>query len=104
MKKFKFNKDFKYKFTLAAISLLVLISVLSYQFTNENFYIISSFIGFLSLIAIIISISGFIRSLKKLNKPKSKERILSFIVISITACLLLYIIIENLIKAIKFIL
>lgn len=104
MKKIKFKKDFKYKFTIVILSLFMLIGVLSNQFTDKNFYIISTCIGILSLIAIIISTIGLLKSLKKLQKPRSKKTILSMIVISLTSCLFLYIITANLINALKFIL
>ena len=103
MKKLKFKTDFKFKFTIVVISLLMFIGVLSYQFTGKNFYIISTVIGVLSLIAIIISVVGLLKSIKKLKKPKSKKRIFTLIVISITVCLFLYIIIANLIDAFKYI-
>lgn len=100
MKKLKFKKDFKYKFTIVILSLLMFIGVLSSHFTDKNFYIISSLIGCFSLIAIVISVIGLFKSLKKL---KSKTRFFSIIMISLTACLLLYIITANIIEAIKFI-
>ena len=103
MKKISFKTEFKFKLTIVVLSLLMLIGVLSYQFTNENFYIISTFIGILSLIAIIFSIIGFLKSIKKLKKPKSKKRITSLLVISIVASLFLYIIVANLVDAVKFI-
>lgn len=103
MKKINFKTEFKFKLTIVVLSLLMCIGVLSYQFTNENFYLISTFIGVLSLIVIIISIIGFLKSIKKLNKTKSKKRITYLVVISIVASLFLYVIVANLFEAVKFI-
>lgn len=103
MKKLNFKTEFKFKLTIVVLSILMLIGVLSYQFTNENFYIISTIIGFLSLIVIVISIIGFIKSIKKLKKTNKKIKITSLVLISLIACLLLYIITENLFDAIKLI-
>ena len=103
MKKLNFKTEFKFKLTIVSLSILMFIGVLSYQFTNENFYIVSTIIGFLSIIVIVLSIIGFIRSIKKLKKTKSKKKITPLVLISLIACLLLYIITENLFEAIKLI-
>ena len=103
MKKLNFKTEFKFKLTIVVLSILMLIGVLSYQFTNENFYIISTIIGILSLIVIVLSIIGFIKSIKKFKKTKSKKKITSLVLISLIACLFLYIITENLFKALKLI-
>lgn len=101
MKKLNFKTEFKFKLTIVVLSILMLIGVLSYQFTNENFYIISTIIGFLSLIVIVLSIIGFLKSIKKFKKTESKKKITSLVIISLIACLFLYIITENLIEALK---
>ena len=75
MKKFKINTDLKVKLSIILISLLILIGILSYQFTDQNFYIISTIIGILILITFILSIIGFIRSIKNFKRPKTKRRI-----------------------------
>jgi len=103
MKKLNFKTEFKFKLTIVSLSILMLIGVLSYQFTNENFYLISTIIGFLSLIVLVLSVIGFLKSIKKLKKTKSKKKITPLVLISFVACLFLYIIIENLIDAIKLI-
>ena len=102
MKKFKFKTDFKFKLSIVALSLLMFIGVLSYQFTDKNFYIISTVIGFLSIVVVILSIIGFLKSLKSLKQSKSKKRVIAIFVTSIVGCFFLYIIITNLIKALKF--
>lgn len=103
MKKLNLKTDFKFKFTIVVISLLLFIGVLSYQFTGKNFYIISTIIGVLSIAAIIFSLVGFLKALKNLKQPKSKKRIISLLVISFIVCLFLYIIIANLMDAAKLI-
>lgn len=102
MKKIKFKTDFKFKLSIVALSLLMFLGVLSYQFTDKNFYIISTIIGILSLIVIILSVIGFFRSLKYLRESKSKKRIMAILVTSFVGCFFLYIIISNLMAAIKF--
>ena len=102
MKKLNLKTDIKFKMTIVVISLLIFISILSYQFTSANFFIISTIIGILSIIAIIISIIGFLKSIKKLKNRKSKKRIFSLILIGFLVCALLYFIIANIIDAIEY--
>lgn len=102
MKKFNFKTDLKFKLPIVVIAILIFIGILSYQFTNANFYIISSIIGVLTLIAVILSVIGLFKSIKTLRKPKSKKRIVSLIVVGILICLLLYLIVENIMNAISF--
>ena len=101
MKRLNFKTDIKFKFSIVIISLLMLILILSSQFTDKNFYIITTIIGALSLIAIIISVIGLLRSIKNLKQPTSKRRITSIIVIAFVTCLFFYLIVANIIEAVK---
>ena len=101
MRKLKFKKDFKFKMTIVVISLLIFIGLLSSHFTESNFYFISTIIGFLSLIAIIVAAIGFLKALKKFKKPYSTKSIVPILLTSLLMCLLLYLIIENIMDAIK---
>ncbi len=101
MKKLKFKTDLKFKLTLVVLSLLMFIGVLSYQFTDENFNIISKIIGVFSLITIAISIIGFIKSLKVLKKTKSRKKLIYLLVRIIIICLFLYLVLTNLYDAIN---
>ena len=65
MKKFKINTDFKIKLPIITLSLFTLIGILSYQFNNSNFYIISTIIGFLTMILALFSLIGLYNSIKK---------------------------------------
>lgn len=103
MKKLNFKTEFKFKLTIVTLSILMFIGVLSYQFTDENFFIVSTVIGVLSIIVIVLSIIGFIQSIKKYKKTKTKKKITPLVLISLIACILLYIIIENLFDALKLI-
>ena len=102
MRKFKFKTDFKYKLTIVAISLLIFIGILSYQFTSANFYIISSIIGILTLIAVIVSVLGFLKYIKELEKPVASKRLLLNIVISAFIAFLIYLILVNIFDAIQY--
>ena len=101
MKRLNFKTDIKFKFSIVIISLLMLILILSSQFTDKNFYIITTIIGALSLIAIIISVIGLLRSIKNLKQPTSKRRITSIIVIAFVTCLFFYLIVANIIEVLK---
>ncbi|KOY52801.1 hypothetical protein [Polaribacter dokdonensis] len=101
MKRLNFKTDIKFKFSIVIISLLMLILVLSSQFTDKNFYIVTTVIGVLSLIAIIISVIGLLRSIKNLKQPTSKRRIASIIVIAFVTCLFFYLIVANIIEVLK---
>ena len=103
MKKFKFKTDLKFKLTIVVLSLLMLIGVLSYSFTKENFYITSTIIGGFSIITVIISIIGFIKSLKVLKETKSRKKLIYLIVRIIIICSFLYLVTVNLIDAINYI-
>ena len=65
MKKFKINTDFKIKLPIITLSLFTLIGILNYQFNNSNFYIISTIIGFLTMILALFSLIGLYNSIKK---------------------------------------
>lgn len=101
MKKLNLKTDIKFKFTIVIISLLLLILVLSSQFTDKNSYLITTIIGVLSLIAIIISVIGLLRSIKNLKQPLSKRKITSIIIIAFVTCAYFYLIITNIIDVIK---
>jgi hypothetical protein len=101
MKRLNFKTDIKFKFSIVIISLLMLILVISSQFTDKNFYIVTTVIGVLSLIAIIISVIGLLRSIKNLKQPTSKRRITSIIVIAFVTCLFFYLIVANIIEVLK---
>ena len=101
MKKFNINTDFKIKLPIITLSLFILIGILSYQFNNSNFYTISTIIGFLTIILALFSLAGLYNTIKKSRNPLSIKRILSLIAISLIACTLLYIIVENIFEAIK---
>lgn len=102
MKKINFKTDFKVKLPIVIIAILVFIGILSYQFTDKNFYLISTIIGVLILFAIILSIIGLLRSIKKLKGPKTKRRMFSLFAGGFLICVLLYLIIDNIINAIKY--
>lgn len=102
MKKFTLKTDLKLKLPIVVIALLIFIGILSYQFTNSNFYIISTTIGVLSLIAVILSILGLMKSIKNLKRPKSKKTVFTLIALGALVCALLYLIVANIIDAIKY--
>lgn len=102
MKKNLFKTDLKFKLPIVLIAILVFIGILSYQFTNDNFYIISSIIGVLTLFAIIISIIGLVKSIQKIKKPKNTKRIILYMFIGVLICLLLYLIVANILDAIQY--
>lgn len=102
MKKFTLKTDLKLKLPIVLIALLIFIGILSYQFTNSNFYIISTIIGVLSLIAVILSIIGLMKSIKNLKRPKSKKAVISLVGLGALICLLLYLIVANIVDAIKY--
>ena len=102
MKKINFKTDFKVKLPIVIIAILVFIGILSYQFTDKNFYLISTIIGVLILFAIILSIIGLLRSIKKLKGSKTKRRMFRLFAGGFLICVLLYLIIDNIINAIKY--
>lgn len=102
MKKILFKTDLKFKLPLVLITILIFIGILSYQFTNENFYIISTIIGILTLIAVIISVIGLYKSIKRINKPRNTKKIVLFMFVGILICLLLYLIVANIVDAIQY--
>ncbi|PQJ78290.1 hypothetical protein [Polaribacter porphyrae] len=102
MKKLNLKTDVKYKMIIVVISLLIFISILSYQFTDSNFYIISTIIGILSIIAIIISVTGLIKSIKNFNHPRSKRRFFLYFIVGFLVCALLYFIIANIVDALEY--
>ena len=102
MKKINFKTDFKVKLPIVIIAILVFIGILSYQFTDKNFYLISTIIGVLILFAIILSIIGLLRSIKKLKGSKTKRRMFSLFAGDFLICVLLYLIIDNIVNAIKY--
>tara|TARA_B100000795_G_scaffold213022_1_gene166677 strand:+ start:4419 stop:4733 length:315 start_codon:yes stop_codon:yes gene_type:complete len=101
MKKIKFNTDFKIQFSIIVLSLFILIGILSYQFSSSNFYIISTVIGFLTIAVALLCFRGLINSIKKTKKTVTAKRIFYSVVAALTACVILYIIVENIIDAIK---
>jgi len=102
MKKINFKTDFKVKLPIVIIAILVFIGILSYQFTDKNFYLISTIIGVLILFAIILSIIGLLRSIKKLKGSKTKRRMFRLFAGGFLICVLLYLIIDNIVNAIKY--
>ena len=102
MKKVNFKTDLKFKLPIVFLALLIFIGILSYQFTSSNFYIISSIIGFLTLIAIIISVIGLYKSIKTLKGPRTKKRMFFLFFSGFLICVLLYLIVDNIIDAIKY--
>ena len=56
----------------------------------------------LILFAIILSIIGLLRSIKKLKGPKTKRRMFSLFAGGFLICVLLYLIIDNIVNAIKY--
>jgi protein-S-isoprenylcysteine O-methyltransferase Ste14 len=101
MKKFKINTDFKIQLSIIVLSLFILIGILSYQFSNSNFHIISTIIGFLIIAVAIFSFTGLYNSIKNIRKPITIKKMYHIIVTALAACLILYIIVENIINAIK---
>jgi hypothetical protein len=101
MKKLKFNKDFKIKLPIIVLSLFIFIGILSYQFNPSNFYIISTIIGFLTIIVAVFSIIGLINTIKKIRNPTTTKKVFYVIVIAIFICTILYIIVENIMAAMK---
>lgn len=98
----KLRTDAKLKLTIVIISILIFVGILSYQFTNQNFYIISSIIGVLTLVAVIISVIGFFKYIKELKKPAASKRMLLNVTISLFVCFLIFLIFKNIINAIKY--
>lgn len=101
MKKFKINTDFKIKLPIIILSLFIFIGILSYQFNSSNFYIISTIISFLTIIVALFSVVGLYKAVKKMKKPSTFKRVLSVLILAIFVCTILYIIVENIIGAIK---
>ena len=101
MKKIRFKTDFKYKLTIVSISLLLLVSIVSFNYTKDNFYIVSAIIGLLSFIIIVLSTIGLIKSIKKLRKPISKKSVFLMIVMGSIIGLFVYLIVANTIQAIE---
>lgn len=104
MRKIKFNTDFKIKLPIIILSLFIFIGILSYQFNSSNFYIISSIISFLTIIVAVFSVIGLINAMKKIRNPTTTKRVLSVILLAIFICTILYIIVENIMEALKIIL
>lgn len=102
MKKINFKTDLKLKLPIVIIAILIFIGILSYQFTDKNFYLISTIIGVLILFAIILSIIGLLRSIKKLKGSKTKRRMFRLFAGGFLICVLLYLIIDNIVNAIKY--
>ena len=73
MKKIKFKTDFKIKLSIITLTLIILAGILSYQFNDSNFYIISTIIGVLIMIIMVFSLIGLIRSIKKLRKQEEQS-------------------------------
>jgi amino acid transporter len=101
MRKFKINKDFKIKLPIIILSLFIFIGILSYQFNTSNFYIISTIIGFLTMIVAIFSMIGLYNAIKKAKNPSTFKRVLYVLMMAIFVCTILYIIVENIMEAIK---
>tara|TARA_B110000902_G_C14244711_1_gene563834 strand:+ start:1022 stop:1336 length:315 start_codon:yes stop_codon:yes gene_type:complete len=101
MKKFKFNTDFKIQLSIIILSLFILIGILSYQFSSSNFYIISTIIGFLTTALAILCIKGLYNSIKKTRKVITTKRIFYTTITALSICVILYMIVENIIEAIK---
>jgi len=101
MKKIKFNTDFKIQLSIVILSLFILIGILSYQFSSSNFYIISTIIGFLTIALALFCIKGLYNSIKNIRKKITKKRIFYTIVTALSICVILYMIVENIIDAIK---
>lgn len=101
MKKIKFKSDFKYKFTIVSISLLLLISIFSFNYTKDNFFVLTTIVGLLSFIIILLSAIGLYKSIKKLRQPTSKKRIALLLIIAAIVSIFTYLIVANTIDAFK---
>ncbi len=101
MKKFKINTDFKIKLPIIILSLFIFIGILSYQFNSSNFYIISTIIGFLTIVVALFSVVGLYKAIKKMKTPSTFKRVVSVLILAIFVCTILYIIVENIMGAIK---
>lgn len=101
MKKIKFKTDFKYKLTIVSVSLLLLVSIVSFNYTKDNFFIVSTIIGLLSFIIIVIATIGLVKSIKKLRKPITKKSVFLMIVMGCIIGLFVYLIVANTVQAVE---
>jgi amino acid transporter len=101
MRKLKFTTDFKIKLPIIIISLFIFIGILSYQFTSSNFYIISTIISFLTIIVAVFSIIGLFNAIKKIRNPTTVKRVFFVLLMAMFICTILYIIVENIMAAMK---
>lgn len=102
MKKINFKTDLKFKFPIVVLSILILIGILSYQFTSTNFYIISTIIGVLLLATVVLSVVGLMKSIKRLRGPRTKKRMFILFFAGFLICVLLYLIVDNIVSAIQY--
>lgn len=102
MKKVNFKTDLKFKVPIVILALLIFIGILSFQFTSSNFYIISTIIGILTLLAVIISVIGLYKSIKTLKGPRTKKRMFFLFFSGFLICVLLYLIVDNIMDAITY--
>ncbi|SDR91401.1 hypothetical protein SAMN05216503_1374 [Polaribacter sp. KT25b] len=101
MKKIRFDKDFKIKLPIIVLSIFIFIGILSYQITTSNFYIISTIIGFLTIIIAVFSIIGLYNAIKKIRNPTTVKKVFYVLIMAIFICTILYIIVENIMAVMK---
>ena len=89
------NSLLSIKYSLFSVLLTIAITILSINMNDNNSYIISTLVGFLAFVILILSIIGLFKAIKSFKEPKKFQIIFALIVNLFFLVLYSYLIISN---------
>ncbi len=89
------NSLLSIKYSLFSIVLTIAIAILSLKNNESNSYFVSTIVGLLSYVILILSIIGLIKATKSIKEPRKFQIIFAFLINLFFLTLYSYLIISN---------